>query len=220
MSNITLLQDVDIIILSFLQTKFVYDIGNTNLYETKLKTSASPLSRLTTYVITNDLHRLQQDTELFQTPESFSPLIHPNLVQTSIKHSSPKITQFLLNNQPKHDRLVDNICEHCITATHSAKPKHLKLLLSYFTDTTKTSPQEIYYLRSYIYTNIDYCFNYAYSKDLWQLVNIFVNNKYVNDLLQYINPNFKNLLFKFYKTKYETKYESKYASIDINNIRY
>lgn len=193
MSSITPIKEIDTIILSFLTPQTIRKLHNKYLYDLKLNTSTTPLSKLYQFTITSDISRLQSHLPTPPLP------IHKNLFQTAIKHSSPQILQYLISHSPSLTHDTEQICDHIVTATHSNKSEHLKLLLDIF-DTYPSQTHDLYYSRHTLYINFDYCFNYAYAKDHWQLVNIFVNNHHVNRMLSYINPKFKNLLYKFHTT--------------------
>jgi len=125
--------------------------------------------------------------------------IHKNLVQIAIKHSTTPILHYLLNNSTLIQLDIDTICEHMVTATHSNKHEHIKILLDLFDDREKI--RDLYYSKHTLYINFDYCFNYAYQKEHWLVVNVFVNNHHVNRMLTFINPKFKNLLYKFHSMR-------------------
>lgn len=194
MSSISPITELDILILSYITPQDVYNLNNTTLYNLKLDTSTSQLSKLYQFIITSDIERL--NSHFPNLPPTIK--IHKNLIQTAIKHSSSSTLQYLIKHSTEQNlhSNTDTICEHLVTATHSNKPHHLLQILNIFNTTFQI--YNMYYSRHVLYINFDYCFNYAYQKNQWQIVNILVNNEHVNAMLKYINPKFKNLLYKFH----------------------
>lgn len=179
--SLTSVQEIDELILSYLQLNDVYQLQNTALYDIKLATSTSDTAKYYFLTRTNDLKRLKT------IPHPEMPL-QQRIYKTAIEYAHPDIFRYLVKLSPP---FIDYYQEFFLQATHLDKPEHIRILLKMFKN--YDNQHELYYLQSTLFTTFDYCFNAAYRAKNYEIVDIFIEDAYTKSILEYITPKFKEL---------------------------